>query len=201
MIKRCIWLLAFSLISTLSIGQAEEKKEEEKGSLDAGSIESQYNYLIEESNNFQEYKVIKKNWVAKFRKSLSDTLEQQGISKKAAADLAKTQQKEIDRLNGELLSTQDSLQAAQKETSNMAWLGMDMNKASYRIIMWSIVGVLSLVMAVFFVMFRNSNAVTQDTKEKLNNLDEEFTEYKKRSLEREQKLRRELQDEINKQKT
>tara|TARA_R110000850_G_scaffold107683_1_gene219488 strand:- start:1704 stop:1910 length:207 start_codon:yes stop_codon:yes gene_type:complete len=67
--------------------------------------------------------------------------------------------------------------------------------------MWSVIGVLTLLLIIIIFILKNNNATTRDAKAKFENLDEEFADYKKRSLEREQKLRRELQDEINKQKT
>ena len=42
--------------------------------------------------------------------------------------------------------------------------------------------------------------ITVDAKKGKIEIEEEFENYRQRSIEREQKLRRELQDEINKQK-
>ncbi len=182
-------------------GQLEEESaKEHKGSLDEGSLKSQYEYMVEESNNYQDFKVIKKDWVAKFGRSLSDSLDDIKLKLDGAASLAKMQVSTIKDLESELASTRDSLKISLSEKSNMAWLGMDMHKSTYRIIMWSVVGVLALLLVIIIFILKNNSAVTRDAKEKFENLDEEFTDYKKRSLEREQKLRRELQDEINKQK-
>ena len=43
--------------------------------------------------------------------------------------------------------------------------------------------------------------MTKDAKRALSEMEEEFEEHRKTALEREQKVRRQLQDEINKQKT
>ena len=80
-IRATLLLMAAVLfINTVSAQEAEEVKP----SLDNGTLKSQYNYLIEESNDFQEYKVIKKVWVAKFEKSLNDSLEAFEQNKKEA---------------------------------------------------------------------------------------------------------------------
>ncbi len=183
-------------------GQAEgDSTQQQKGSLDGGSLKSQYEYMVEESNNYQEFKVIKKDWVAKFGNNLSDSLDDKKVQLDGAASLAKMQVSAIEGLEKELASTRDSLEISLSEKSNMAWLGLDMHKSSYRIIMWSTVGLLALLLVILIFILRNNSATTRDAKEKFSNLDEEFADFKKRSLEREQKLRRELQDEINKQKT
>lgn len=193
--------MAISLLSITIYAQNDTAGEQTaKGSLDGGTLKSQYEYLVEESNNYQEYKVIKKDWVARFGKSLSDTLDAREQELKGAASLAKMQVKTIESLKEQLTATRDSLNISMAEKSNMAWLGVDMQKSSYRLLMWSLIGILALLLIVLFFVLRNNNAVTRDAKEKFSNLDEEFNDFRKRSLEREQKLRRELQDEINKQK-
>lgn len=66
--------------------------------------------------------------------------------------------------------------------------------------MWSIIGGLFVLLLFFIYKFKNSNAVTKQAKKSLEETEEEFEEHRKIALEREQKVRRQLQDEINKQK-
>ncbi|WP_417590666.1 tRNA (guanine-N1)-methyltransferase [Owenweeksia hongkongensis] len=192
-------LLLMASVLFINTGIAQET-EEEKPSLDNGNLKSQYDYLIEESNDFQEYKVIKKVWVAKFEKNLNDSLEAFAQSKKEAQDLAKSQVQEINQLKAQLAHTKDSLNTVNEEKNSIALLGMPMEKSGYRTVMWSVIGVLVLLLLVFIFRFKSSNSASSLAKSNLNDVEEEFAEYKKRSLEREQKLRRELQDEINKQR-
>ncbi|AEV33282.1 hypothetical protein [Owenweeksia hongkongensis] len=192
-------LLLMASVLFINTGIAQET-EEEKPSLDNGTLKSQYDYLIEESNDFQEYKVIKKVWVAKFEKNLNDSLEAFAQSKKEAQDLAKSQVQEINQLKAQLAHTKDSLNTVNEEKNSIALLGMPMEKSGYRTVMWSVIGVLVLLLLVFIFRFKSSNSASSLAKSNLNDVEEEFAEYKKRSLEREQKLRRELQDEINKQR-
>ena len=48
--------------------------------------------------------------------------------------------------------------------------------------------------------FYNSNTVTKEAQNNLTDVEQEFELHRKKSLEKEQKLRRKLQDEINKQR-
>ena len=77
---------------------------------------------------------------------------------------------------------------------------MLMSKTSYNILLWSIIGGLLAFLLFFIYKFKNSNAVTKQAKLSLAETEEEFEEHRKRALEREQKVMRRLQDEINKQK-
>jgi hypothetical protein len=67
--------------------------------------------------------------------------------------------------------------------------------------MWGIIGVLTILWLIFTYRFRASNAITKEAKIKLAETEQEFEEHRKRALEREQQVRRKLQDEINKNKT
>jgi hypothetical protein len=53
-----------------------------------------------------------------------------------------------------------------------------------------------VILAIFIYKFKNNNVITNKAKISLDNLENEFNFFRKKSLERQQKLRRELQDEI-----
>jgi hypothetical protein len=59
----------------------------------------------------------------------------------------------------------------------------------------------SVIAVLFFALrYKKSNAVTVHSKSLLAELEEEYQNYKQKSIEREQKISRLLQDEINRQK-
>lgn len=169
-------------------------------SLDSGSVDSQFEYVIKKSNNYQQYEVIPKEWMLQLRSQVADTLKGMRSEKIALNQELRLRADKLEALTGQLASTQDSLQATRAAQDEMALLGMPMSKGGYRTVMWSIIGVLLLLLIIFIIRFRTSNAITVNAKENLTNLQDEFDEHRKRSLEREQKLRRELQDELNKQR-
>ena len=122
-------------------------------------------------------------------------------------DLAKekvtvdAQAKEINTLKSNLETTQKTLDTTRKEKDSMALFGMQMSKSGYNVLMWGIIGLL-LAMLIFFIFkFKSSNSITKQAKKALAEIEEEFDEHRKTALEREQKVRRQLQDEINKQKS
>lgn len=85
-------------------------------------------------------------------------------------------------------------------THSINFLGIEFMKSTYNLIVWSIIGIILVLLIYFIYKFQNSNVVTTQAKSELADLEEEFASHKKKSLEREQKLRRQLQDEINKQR-
>ena len=57
---------------------------------------------------------------------------------------------------------------------------------------------LLLISGFLFYRFLNSHKITNDVQLKMAEMEIELEDYRRNSLEREQKLRRKLQDEINK---
>ena len=55
-----------------------------------------------------------------------------------------------------------------------------------------------LGLSYFIFKFLRSNVLTKEAKNNLIDVEQEFEQHRKNTLQREQKLRRQLQDEINK---
>ena len=95
---------------------------------------------------------------------------------------------------------QKKLGATTVEKDSMSFFGIQISKGGYNVIMWIIVLILLVLFMLFVVRFRRSNILTQEAKLALAELETEYEEHRRKSLEREQKISRKLQDELNKQK-
>lgn len=202
-IKAVISLL-FVLIFIPTISAQENS--DDQLSLDSSNINDQFEYLLEKSGNFkglsgQPYKAVKLSMFLTLQKHTNDTLRviREDLAKvKATVD---TQANEISNLKSNLETTQTTLDKTRKEKDSMALFGMQMSKSGYNVLMWGIIGLL-LAMLIFFIFkYKSSNSITKQAKKALSEIEEEFEEHRKTALEREQKVRRQLQDEINKQKS
>jgi len=80
----------------------------------------------------------------------------------------------------------------------MSFFGSQMSKAGYNTMVWAIAGALLLGLLFFIFKFKNGNILTKQAQRKLEDLEQGFDDYKRKSLEKEQKLGRQLQDERNK---
>jgi septal ring factor EnvC (AmiA/AmiB activator) len=76
--------------------------------------------------------------------------------------------------------------------------GAQLNKVTYNIIIWFIIVALAFCLSFFVFKFSRSNVLTTQAQENLTDVEQEFDDHKKKSIEREQKVRRQLLDEINK---
>lgn len=196
LIKVTILFLTLLLFSFNAIAQTNQ----EKGSLNSGTIDSQFDYLYKKSPKWEDYKSVKINNLFKFKKNISDSLKLGREKLQAANASIATQKNEIETLKANLSKTNENLSSVTKEKDNISLLGISMSKTGYNTILWSIIGILAAATVLFIGKFQRSNVITVDAKKAKAEIDEEFDSYRQRSIEREQKLRRELQDEINKQK-
>lgn len=196
-------LVILFLISTLtSFSQA---KPEEELSLNSGTIENQFEYVLRKSGNFkgtngQAYEAVKRSMLFTLRANTIDSLKTLKTKLENSKNTTETQLKEINDLKTSLSSTKSTLEATNSEKDSMSLLGMQMSKTNYNALMWTVIAALLALFILFVYKFKSSNAVTRDAKKALEEIEEEFDEHRRTALEREQKVRRQLQDEINKQK-
>lgn len=162
------------------------------------TLEAQFEDVIEGSNNYQDYKVIKKNEINRLRQNVLDSIS--GLEKEInTANASMTEQRAtISSLENNLGSVKENLEISKKKEDGIEFLGILMQKSTYNIIMWSIIGILLVALILFIYRFKNSHAVTKEAKTKLAETEAEFEEHRRKKLEEVQQVTRKLQDEINK---
>jgi len=198
-------IAAVMLFSFNSLNAQTATAEDDGLSLDKSTIENQFEYVLKKSGNFkgtngQRYEAVNRNMFLTLKAHTIDSLNTVHKSLADTEAIVTTQAKEINDLKANLSNTQATLDATNKEKNNMALLGLQMSKSSYNILMWSVIAGLLALLLLFIYKFRSSNSVTKEAKKNLAEIEEEFDEHRRTALEREQKVRRQLQDELNKQK-
>lgn len=201
-IHKILCLLVVLITTTVHYGQ--ETETEETLSLDKGAISSQFDYISEKSGNYRandiRYEVVKEDNLFKLRKNVLDSIA--AISKKIGQLKGTISEHEttITSLNNKLQETSASLSEVSEEKDNMNLLGVPVSKGAYKITLWIVIALLTLLLGLFIYKFRNSNVLTHEAKQNLADLEVEYEDHRRRALEREQKISRQLQDERNKQK-
>lgn len=161
------------------------------------SLNDQMTDAFDNSNSYQEYKVIKKTQLAKLKRNVLDSVSnlEKNISNQEI-DL-RQQKSEIDSLRQNLKNTQQNLSKSKEKEDGIEVFGILTSKATYNTILLGIILVLLLISGLLFYRFLNSHKITKDAQLKTAEMEIEIEDYRRNSLEREQKLRRKLQDEIN----
>ncbi|WP_296343326.1 tRNA (guanine-N1)-methyltransferase [Winogradskyella sp.] len=180
-------------------------QEEKQLKRNEGSVDNQFEYVISKSytyrGNGKVYKNVQYHWLTELKASITDSLK---VKDKNLADtkaIVDTQAKEIESLKSELSNTQQKLDNINAEKDSMSLFALQMSKSGYNILLWSIIAGLLALTLLFLYRFNSSNSDTKAAKLKLEEVETEYEEHRRVALEREQKVRRQLQDEINKNKS
>lgn len=196
---RLLFTLAL-LVPFFSTYAQEENTTEEQDN----TLKGQFEELERKSGNYRangiQYEVIKLSDLYKVKNNIFDSI---GTSSKTIKELSTTitaNEAEINALNSKLQETTNKLNSVTEEKDSISFFGALISKGTYNFILWSIIFGLLLLLLFFIYRFRNSNFLTQQAKSALADLEEEYENHRRKALEREQKISRQLQDELNKQK-
>ncbi len=164
------------------------------------TIENEFKKAYGLSNTWKEYKMIPRNEFLVFQKNVLDSVTILRKEIVARQEIVDSQKKEITTLNENVSKVSYDLTSSQDKENQISVLGIATNKTTYNMFTWSLIGILLLALVFFISKFKSSNFLTKKAKNDLAEIEQEFESFRKKSLEKEQKLRRQLQDEINKQR-
>ena len=190
--KKNYLLFSLLVICSYSFSQSDNDSIPSNNSLP--TIIDKYDQLIEEGSTYKEYNMVKKKKVKSFRDEIlasKDSLEN-------IIDQQKNKQNElnesIENLEEELAETKQTSSQLRKRTDSIAFLGMQLEKTVYHLIVWSIIGILAVISILLFINYRKSHVVTKATKESMRNLETEYEEYRRNAIEKQQQQGRKILD-------
>jgi preprotein translocase subunit SecF len=194
-------LLPLALLVTFFSSHAQE---DDSSSEENNTLVGQFEELERKSGNYRangiRYEVIKLSDLYEVKNNIFDSI---NTANKSIKDLSATitgNEAQIEDLNTKLQDTTNKLNTVTEEKDSISFFGALISKGTYNIILWAIIFALLLFLLFFIYRFRNSNFLTHQAKSALADLEKEYEDHRRRALEREQKISRQLQDELNKQK-
>lgn len=165
-----------------------------------GNLDKQFDFVFQKSNNFQEYKVVKKDQLLYLKKSSTDSVNRYKKELSEVKTRITVHNAERDTLQNKLDVANESLEKLTKEKDSISLFGIRLSKPLYNSVMMGIIGVLLFVLIVLVLRFKQSYRLAKESESSYLKLEEDFEEFKRKSMEKEQQLGRKLQDEINKHK-
>ena len=167
---------------------------------DTLSLSKQFEQVYRRSSSYKDFKVIRKSTFQNLKKNTLDSI-------KIIDEKLKIESQKNTRLEQEISSVakirleQDlELSEAILEKNTIFFVGLKLKKNTFKIIIWGIFLTLIILICYLSYKLKDGVKITSQAKKELTRVEEEFNSYKKKSLVRDQKLRRQLQDEINKQR-
>jgi hypothetical protein len=185
--------LAFILCAVVANGQQES--EALQGNY---PLNDRYQLLKSKSQNYKEYKVIRESVLDNFWKIVRDSV----AAKELAID---TRDQNIKRLNTELSSTQVSLKEKENSmaevvhgSTHISVLGIEFTKGVFITTVTVIIVILILLALLMSGRLKMVHSAMKERADAFTSLNNEFEEYKRKAMEKQTKLSRELQNERNK---
>jgi hypothetical protein len=190
--RNCFLVLTLVLISSLAFGQQEADALEGNHNLN-----ERFDILKTKSQSYKEYKVIKGTVLDSFWKIIRDSV----ATKKA---MLAEKDKNIAGLKNTLAETQAALkerEASMKEvvhdSTHINAFGISFAKSVFITLVVLIVGALVLLLLLISGRLKMIHKSLKDRADAFTSLSNEFEEYKRKAMEKQTKLSRELQTERN----
>lgn len=163
-------------------------------------LSNQFDAVFQNSNNFQEYKVVKRDELEMLKRSSLDSVASLKIKIEDIQKELQIQTQLTMQIKDSLKVKSEELQKLLLAQDSISFLGKPISKSNYSLLMWSLVLILVVLLTVYIFRFSSAKRISNDAVEHYTKLESEFDSYKQKALEKEQKLGRQLQDEINKHK-
>lgn len=154
--------------------------------------------LVENSSSYQNYKVVEKEKMFNFQSNLGDYLKQEHNSKIEITNQLSKKNNLIDALQTQILELENSNASLLGSIHSISFLGIEINKTTYSIVMWMLVLGSIVFSAIFFLKFQRANEITTSSKLVLKDLEDEYESFRRVCIQREQDLKRKLFDEMKK---
>jgi hypothetical protein len=172
----------------------------QKTTNDTLSLSKQFEQAYRRSSSYKDFKVIRKSTFQNLKKNTLDSIKIIDEKLKIESQKNTRLEQEINSVAKIRLEQDLELSEAILEKNTISFVGLKLKKNTFKIIIWSIFLTLIILICYFAYKLKDGIKITSQAKKELTSVEEEFNSYKKKSLVRDQKMRRQLQDEINKQR-
>ena len=167
---------------------------------DTISIKGNFDLIYNTSSTYKEYKIVRKSRLNNLRNKVSDSVKQLNNDLNLKGQRINKLEQDLNNINKVLLKNIAEKTSAIRLQNSIFFFGIELKKSSYKFMVLMIFILLVGVLSYFIFKYKNSFLTILEAKENLLQAEEELVMFKKKSIESDQKLRRQLQDEINKQR-
>jgi hypothetical protein len=165
---------------------------------DNQTLRERYLVLKNKSEDYQEYKVIRESLLDAWWKIVLDSVQhKQNNIRTANASIAKLQA-ELAQNKQTLVEKEASMQDTVHASTHINVLGIEFNKGFFAGLVGTVILVLALAIGVIMYTLKMSRNTLKEKADLAEEISREFEEYKRKAMEKQTKLSRELQNERNK---
>jgi hypothetical protein len=189
-------LLTMLALAMFSAGFAQHPAEAalEK---DSKTLEQRYQVMKDKSETFNEYKVIKAYILDGMWKLTRDSIRQKQASLQEARDEVSQLKSQVSSTLSTLKQKEESMEEVVHSSTHITVFGADLGKNFFLGVMAAIVSALIIIIGLISGRLKMMYVSLREKIDLENSVSKEFENYKRKALEKQMKLSRELQDERN----
>ncbi len=161
-------------------------------------IAREFENLLDNSNNYQEYKVVKQDDILELKLNTATFIDSLRTSITDLKSQIKAGEEAREQLQANLDAALFNIEELTQEKGSINFLGMNLEKGVYNTIIWSIIGILTVLLVFIGLQYKKSKAITDEARLEQQTAETELERYKAAAIEEKQRLGRQLQDERNK---
>lgn len=153
-----------------------------------GSLREQMDYIQEKTRIYEDYRAIREDMFQKIKVNALDSLKAAKTEISTLKTSSREQNFTIDSLNSSNVAVKADLDKMTKTKNSIKLLGIEINKAAYNAVLWTIIAALAGALVIGFLAFKRNHTVTAHTKKEFEELKKEFEAYQKASREAREKM-------------
>jgi hypothetical protein len=165
---------------------------------DSQTLRERYLLMKTKSQNYQEYKVIKENILDGMWNIVQDSVVAKQAAIRASRAEATRLQAELTKNIDALKAKENSMEAVVHASTHITVLGIDFDKGFFSAMVGIIILLAALGIAGVIYSMKVLRKNLSEKEELANSISTEYEEYKRKAMEKQTKLSRELQNERNK---
>ena len=163
-----------------------------------GSLANQFDHLNYISKNNYDFKMVRKTNLDIIRKNVVDTVSKLRKEINTLRSSSSNYTSNTKNLQDSIQTLKDQLAQEKEKTDSFSFLGINTSKSLYSTVVWTIIAVLAVATFILLFSYRKAKVDTVEFQKTAEQSQEEFAVFRKKAMEKEQLLKRQLQDELNK---
>lgn len=184
------WLGVFSLLLSVSFSVSAQEKS-------TTPLRTILTNIMADAESYEEYKVIKTSKLINFKSAMVDSINAYQKQIKNLQLSSVETQAELKLLKNDLELIKSNLDISESENAQINFLGMSFKKSFYTAFVWSIIALLSTIIAVIYTRIKHVCNVVKRVKSAYSKIVDEYRNQRFQATENQMMLRRELQTALN----
>lgn len=151
--------------------------------------------LLQSKSQDSDFKIIRKSNLEIIQRNIKDSISQYTKEIASLKSSSSSSVQRVQTLQDSVNVLSESLQQEKRKTDSISFMGIEFGKPTYHTMVWSIIGVLAVALFIIVITFRKAKVDAVEYQKTAEEVQNELQAFKKKTLETEQKLKRQLLDE------